>query len=182
MHVERRNAVALTISAFIFALLIVLAWRAFPPREPVYQGKTLTVWLKQYGANHWSATNQGLEKEAQTAIRKIGTNAHPHLLKMMTTRESPLRIKLMSWVSSKWLARLHLPSVNGYRRSISERRRLGAYGWIALDSDAHSAVPNLIALIGDKQPDVRYVAVFTLRCLGPVASNAVPALLQCLTD
>src|SRR4051794_13678603 len=107
MHLERRNAVALTISAFIVALLIVLAWRSFPLREPVYQGKTLTVWLKQYGTNHWSATNHDLEQEAQTAIRTIGTNAHPFLFAMMTARESPLRIKLVSRVSSKWLARLH---------------------------------------------------------------------------
>ena len=40
----------------------------------------------------------------------------------------------------------------------------------------------LIALLNDKHPDVRYVSVFALRCLGPVASDALPSLIKCLDD
>jgi HEAT repeat protein len=37
-------------------------------------------------------------------------------------------------------------------------------------------------LLDDKSERVRYLTVFTLRCLGPAADAALPALIKCLTD
>jgi HEAT repeat protein len=81
----------------------------------------------------------------------------------------------LALVPKRWLARFHLRSVSNYRH-------LGAYGLIALGADAKPSIPTLIALLNDKNPDVRYVAVFALRSLGRVAGDALPSLIKCLKD
>ncbi len=71
-----------------FALLILLSvlaglttWQVLQVREPVSQGQPLTVWLRQYGTNHWTAGRGGdLDRQAQAAIRQVGTNAIPFYL------------------------------------------------------------------------------------------------------
>jgi hypothetical protein len=170
---KRRVQIVLAILAV--AALTVLVREILRFREPVYQGKRLSVWLTQYGTNHWSARGGEAEKQAANAIRHIGTNAIPIYLEMMTTRESPLKLKLMALVPRGWLARFHL-------RSVYNDRLLGDYGLIALGVDARSSVPALIALLNDTNPDVRYAAVFALRSLGPVAGESLPSLIKCLKD
>ncbi|MDB6122230.1 MAG: repeat protein [Pedosphaera sp.] len=171
--------------AVIALLLVVIAtgliWLVLHGREPVYQGKSLTAWCDQYGSNHWSA-NQTIGKEAETAIRNIGTNALPFLMKMMSAQESALKIKLLTHIPKSWRTRLHLPGVNDYKHELAERRRRGAHGLVALGAVAEPTVPALIAQLQDKEPDVRYVAVFALRSLGPIAKDALPALITCLND
>ena len=112
--------VQIALAVLLVAIVGVIAWQVMRPheREPVYQGKRLSVWLLQYGTNHWSAgRNSGSCKEAEAAIRQIGTNAIPIYLRIITTRESesPLRLKLMALVPSRWLVRLHVRSVFDYR-------------------------------------------------------------------
>jgi HEAT repeats/HEAT repeat len=151
-------------------------------REPVYQGTRLTVWCEQYHTNHWTGRNQELDKQAETAIRNIGTNALPSLLKMIGAKESPVRIKLLARVPKPWLTRFHVSGVSEYKHELAQLRRHGAHGLIALGAAAKPAIPALIAQLQDKEPDVRYVAVFTLRCLGPTAKDALPALITCIND
>jgi hypothetical protein len=171
-----RKRVYIALAVVLVALAGVIAWQVLREREPVYQGKPLRVWLVQYGTNHWSAGRNGeLDRQAEAAIQHLGTNAIPLYLKIITTRESSLKLKLLALVPKRWLARFHLRSVNNYRH-------LGAYGLIALGADAKPSVPALIALLNDKNPDVRYAAVFALRSLGPVAGDALPSLIKCLKD
>jgi hypothetical protein len=149
----------------LVAVIGVIVWQVLRLREPVYQGKGLSVWLVQYGTNHWSAgRGDEFDKQAETAIRQIGTNAIPMYLSIITTRESPLELKLLSLVPKRWLARFHLRSIYNYRH-------LGAYGLIGLGVEAKPSVPALSALLNDKNPEVRYIAVFALRSLGPVAKT-----------
>jgi hypothetical protein len=171
-----RKRVYIALAVLLVALAGVITWQVLREREPVYQGKRLSAWLKQYGTNHWAAGSGGeLDKQAETAIRQIGTNAIPLYLSIITTRESPLKLKLLALVPKRWLVRFHL-------RGVYELRFLGSYGLIALGAEAKPAVPVLIALLNDKDPEVRYTAVFTLRSLGPVARDALPALIKCLQD
>ncbi|MGO8925638.1 MAG: HEAT repeat domain-containing protein [Limisphaerales bacterium] len=172
-----RKRVHIALAVLLVMLAGVIAWQVLRQREPVYQGKVLSSWLKQYGTNHWSAGRGGeLEKQAETAIRQIGTNAIPPYLSIITTRESPLKLKLLALVPKRWLDRFHLRSVYDYRF-------LGSYGLIALGAEAKPAVPVLIALLNIREdPGVRLTAVLTLRSLDPVACDAVPALIKCLQD
>ena len=171
-----RTRVQIWLAVLLVAVAGGIGWQTLREREPVYQGKRLSAWLAQYGTNHWSSGRDGeLDKQAETAIRRIGTNAVPRYLRIITTRESPLKKRLKAVVPKRWQDLVHWRSTYDYRF-------LGAYGLIALGPDAKAAVPALIALLKDKDPEVRYTAVFTLRCLGPVASDALPSLIECLKD
>ena len=76
-----RKRVYIALAVLLVMLAGVIAWQVLRLREPVYQGKRLSVWLVQYGTNHWSAGRNGeLDKQAEAAIRHIGTNAIPTLL------------------------------------------------------------------------------------------------------
>jgi HEAT repeats len=153
----------------------VIAWQVLREREPVYQGKPLSVWLRQYRVTHTDGDGGELGKQTETAIRQIGTNAIPIYLGIITTRESALKLKLMALVPKRWLARFPM-------RSVYDFRFQGAYGLMALGAEAKPAVPVLIALLKDSDPDVRETAVFTLRSLGPVASDALASLIKCVHD
>jgi hypothetical protein len=170
----KRFHIALAILLVILAG--VIAWQVLRLREPDYRGKPLRDWLALYDTSHWSAGRNGeLDRQAEAAIRHIGTNAIPLYLRIITTRESPLKLKLLALMPKRWLAWFHLRNVNNYRH-------LGPYGLIALGADAKPSVPALIVLLNDKNPDLRYAAVFALRSLGPVAGDAVPSLIKCLKD
>jgi hypothetical protein len=170
------------------AALCGVAWLLLIMHEPIYQGRALSAWLDQYGTNHWGPRNGdlgrkgNLDKEAQIAIRTIGTNAVPVYLRLMTTRESPFRLKLMAFVPKHWQARLRAPDALAYENELHHSRTLGACGIVALGPDAKSSIPTLIDLLNDKDPDVRCTAVFALRSLGPVAMEALPSLIKCLKD
>jgi len=168
--------VQIALAVTLVVLVGVMVSLILSDREPAYQGKPLSGWLEQYATNHWSPQSGGeLDKKAQTAIRQLGTNEIPRYLSMMTSRESPLKAKLMALVPGPWRRHLHL-------RSAYEYRILGAYGLIVLGEEGKSAVPFLIVLLSDSDPDVRYPAVFALRSLGPLASEALPSIIKCLTD
>ncbi len=164
------------------AALAALVWLVLLPHEPVYQGKPLGFWLEQYGSNHWTHPNNDLDKQAQAAIRHIGTNAIPIYLQLMTGRESPFKLKLRAFLPKQWRTRLHMPDALASQNELYRRRVLGAFGIVALGPDAKPAVHALMRLLNEKDPNVRYNAVFALRSLGPVASEALPSLIKCLND
>ncbi len=171
------------LAGLIIALLLGVIWLVLSgPHEPVYQRRPLSNWLDQYGTNHWSARHGDLEHEAETAIRQIGAKAVPTLLNMMSARESPFKTNILGHVPKSWLVRLHLPSVADYHHQLGERRRHGAFGFVALGPDARPFIPALVRLLDDTNADVRYVSVFALRSLGPVAKESLPSLIKCLDD
>jgi HEAT repeat protein len=111
------------------------------------------------------------------AIRGIGTNGIPFLLRQLRARDLGVMQKVRPYVRLQW--RTNYP----FRDESSEKRRRGAYGLAALGTNAVSAVPDLIE-IGTDHPeeDGRYMAVFALRTLGPAAEPAIPFLIRCLTN
>jgi len=170
-----RKRVYIVLAVLLVILAGAISWQVLREREPVYQGKRLSVWLVQYGTNHFPTLRDGeLGPQAETAIRHIGTNAIPIFLSIITTRESPFKLRVMALVPNRWLARLRV-------RSMFDYRFLGAFGLIALGVDAKSAIPTLIGLLNDTTPDVRFIAGFTLESLGPEAGDdLLPQLEKCL--
>jgi HEAT repeats len=174
MGKKRRLSFWLSLSALALMLVTVSFWSFHEPR---YEGKTLSAWLIEYQTNRWP-----LDKDAEKAIQHFGTNAAPVLLKMMSTRGSRAEIKLLTIIPRRWEASLHLPTTNSYANKIYEYRSVGASGFMALGELGRPAVPNLILLTHDSDGDVRYLSFFALRCLGPVAKDALPELTNCLAD
>jgi len=161
----------------------VVFYYSLPSVEPAYQGKALRSWLEQFGTNHWAPGHGGnLDRQAETALQHFGTNAVPIYLQMMTTRESPLKVKLLTLGEKPWLDAFHFPSVAQYRKQLDLRKTLGAYGFIALGEKAKPCIPALIALNNDNDQRTRYLAIFALRCLAPIASEALPEMIACLND
>jgi HEAT repeat protein len=164
----------------LVVLAVVVAgfgtWLLLRRAEPAYNGKSLTVWDQQYGSNHWSGRTE-LAGEAEFAVRQIGSNAIPFLLKLMRAEDSNLKKKLRNHLPKKWHDALHLNDNSG------KVRRMGAHGLAALGTNAPAAVPALIDLARNHpEEDGRYIAVFALRTLGPAAEAAIPFYFQCLTN
>jgi len=109
-----RNRYRILLAVWALLLLGLIAWPVLRRREPVYQGKQVSVWLVQYAQNIGflpglpGPENPQLEKEAETAIGHIGTNAVPIYLRMIRSGESPLARVLMGHVPCVWLYRLGL--------------------------------------------------------------------------
>jgi HEAT repeats len=156
------------------------------PREPVYQGKRLTVWLEHYHTNYrggWTNRAQAQEAtRAQEAIRRIGTNAVPLCLRLIKTRESAAKVKLFRLVPASWLDRLHIPGLNQYRDYILRCQDLGVDGFEALGEEAKPAVPALVGLLREKDGQTRHVAMFALIRLHAMATEALSELTKCLKD
>jgi len=82
-----RKRVYIALAVVLVALAGVIAWQALREREPVYQGKGLRVWLREYRLG----LNTGASKVAADAVRHIGTNALPTLLEMLGAKDSKLK-------------------------------------------------------------------------------------------
>lgn len=170
-----RMRVRIALAVFVVAVLTVIGWQAFSLREPVYQGKCLSVWLEQYGTNHWSSgQNSELDKQAGTAIRQIGTNALPMLLERLRARDTRLKQVMMIWMQK--LVHFNFKSANQcHVEAVAAYEVLGPL--------ASAQVHNLIELLSnDPSPAVRYNAASALGYIGPEAKLAGPALCRATKD
>jgi hypothetical protein len=180
---KRRNRILL--AALVVMVIGGLAWVGLrKPPEPVYQGRTLTDWLLQYAretlisgqpANYFELPN-----ESKTAVRNIGTNAVPTLLKLVSAHDSPWKINIKRWIRQlKTKAGL---STNSYQRDAYTSHTLAIVGFKILGSDGKDAVPALINLLKSQHDDVRGTVRDCLGCIGPSAKDAVPELIRELND
>jgi HEAT repeat protein len=118
-----------------------------------------------------------VSKEAESAIRTIGSDAISHLLGMIETPEPFWKVKLRERLPKRWHRGLRLKDTS------YEQRRAGSFGLAALGERAAPAVPELIRIAKEHlDDDSRYMAVFTMRTLGHAAEPAIPFLIQCMTN
>jgi hypothetical protein len=86
----------LFISSLCVLILAFLAFRFFTDKpEPRYQGISLTAWLCTYDS-YFSSTNfptMAQMDQAADAVRHIGTNALPFLLRWLSDEPAPWRRK-----------------------------------------------------------------------------------------
>lgn len=169
-------------AALIVVICGVLVWLLMFPHEPVREGKPLSEWLAQYGTNHLSRLNRAQEEQAQTVLLQVGVKGIPVYLRLLSSRPSSLKTNILNKLSPAWRIRLNLPAPADYDRIFAHRRNLGTYGLLALDTNARPAIPYLIALLNDRNADVRHAAVYVLAELGPLSREVLPALIKCLKD
>jgi len=139
-----------------------------PEREPVYGGKKLSEWVLEFRTS-WSKT-----EETDEAVRHIGTNAIPYLVKWMSYEPAPWRIKLY-----EGLPAFCRGPFNGWIR----KDKLALCAFRALEKlgpNSQAGVPELVSLLND--PRRNYSAGRAAMALGSLGDEYLPTLLAALTN
>ena len=186
-------------AALLAAAACLLVWGVWRSDDPVYQGKRLSVWLADCSPNleYFARRDEAPDREerrdtqhaleAAAALRAMGTNAVPYLLKLASSRPSVLWSKAESMQLDQWVL-IHLKSRRLYdwMRSRVEKpwndHRRAENGFKTLGQRASPAVPQLIPLLKSADWDTRETAADALGAIGPAAQEAVPVLIQCIND
>jgi HEAT repeat protein len=163
----------------LVAVAVAVAW-PWSSGEPFYNGKQLSFWLQAYGLPGGRRLSQPAagpsQAEADEAVRGIGTNAIPELLRMLVYRRSPLLAPLLQAAEM-----LHFRQA---RNTIEYERNHEALGGLrALGEKAAGATPELIKLY-DSHPDAfsRQFIVMALGIIGSNAKEGVPVVLRATTN
>jgi hypothetical protein len=141
----------------------VIGWQIWSnTREPSYQGKRLTIWLDEGCENFdWAGPN------TEEAIRAMGKDAIPTLLRLVSTRDSAYRRMMISLSRDYDSFPVHL-------RNRERLQEMGGFGFRVLGGEAKPAVPALIKLLDDRDRQVRMAAEYSLAVIGPSSRAAVP--------
>jgi hypothetical protein len=89
-----RKRVQIALAVLLVVIAGVGVWQGLREREPVYQGKPLSSWL--IAVYSTTGTPEAQEEQANAAVRQVGTNVLPTLLRMLRAKDSPLKVKLMA--------------------------------------------------------------------------------------
>lgn len=168
-----RKWVYIAAALMVLTVLGLTVWEGKRVGEPVYDGKRLTLWVEEFDRDFLN--RRGQATPAEIAIRKIGTNALPVLLKMACAKDSALKKKVMAFLKKH-------PSIKLKLRSDQEYHAVSDGGFAALREMGKPAVPALIALLKHPDAEIRDTAGLDLMWIGPDAQDAVPALVKCLND
>jgi hypothetical protein len=152
--------------AFIL-LVLVLAGCALLSyfSEPRYKGRPLTSWLREYEQNMWD------QSEAAMAVRAIGTNAAPTLVKMVAAQP---QISLAR-IAQKLHLRFELLSSS----EPFENHRLAMHGSRLLGKTLSNAVPLLLKAFDDPLSQSTH---YVYQAVQEIGEPALPALHHLLTS
>lgn len=167
-------------------------------KEPSYQGKSLSVWLVDL---RWAGAAKN--DRAVEAIRQIGTNGLPHLLRLLRSHNSSVRRDLRAWLQKLPFLKIAPPSQVDFRwqaacafkvlgplakpampelAKLLKRRINPGYVTTALAAVGPDSVPILRETLAGDDHQIRICAATALGTLGPTAREAAPALLKCLDE
>jgi HEAT repeats len=168
-------------------------------REPVYEGRRLSVWLADLDTDKPQATR----RRAAAAVRHIGTNAVPVLLEDLGARSSPMQTAVVGWVrrhpwiklrvatsaerrsraylACRVLAPLAQPIIPGLIQLLKEDETAPTAGNVLLLFGADAVGP-LTRALTSRNLHIRYAAASLLGAFGSGAAPAVSALVRVLDD
>jgi hypothetical protein len=174
---KKRRIILIVLCVFLAA---GFGWLLLKPSEPVYKGKTLSEWLEEASHSDYFGY-EDTTPESVLAIRRIGTNALPYLVKMAAYKDTRSQ-QFLDEFYSKLISLLHLASQGERKISLQNQLQNRAQsGFYIIGSAAKPALPALIALLDDRDSQVREAAADCLSMIGPAAHDAVPALVRALT-
>lgn len=152
----------------LLVALLALLFRGWES-EPCYQGKTLSVWLLQ-GA--W--TSLRLTSAQEEAIRSMGTNALPFLVKWVQYVSPPWRVRL-TMAARRVVGRFWVL----FRDERMERARISLACLQMLGPDVSPVMPELVKMM--KRTNV-IVAVRGLQIVDFAGKAGIPVLMDVLTN
>jgi len=134
----------------------------FWEREPSYEGKTLSGWLQIYSVNaalYRADPLRNEKSEAREAVRQIGTNAVPWLLRWMQIQKPPWHDAVLNasrrWKAGQWL----LSPVVNYAVRRGQMANYAQLGFEVLGEQASGAVPELKRLLAATKPPTQFSLV-----------------------
>lgn len=162
------------LATLLLALLGVVVWLVLFPREgepdPVYQGRPLSAWLDDYMVPGPRMSVKGREA-ANAAVRHLGTNAFPMLLRRLGTKDAPVMDGFYELLKKQHFIKIH--------HLIARHRRMEALlAFDALGAEGKGAVPALIELYEQRSSQSRAMVAAVIGSIGPEAKAAVPVLLS----
>jgi HEAT repeat protein len=165
------------VAVLVAGAVVILIYQNL--REPRYQGISLSGWLTEYLDARFRdrpfPDPGAAEQSAARAVKEIGTNAIPTLLKWLRARKSPVRERLNSLLEKQRMVRFHF-------RTDSELIWFANWGFAILGDDAMPAVPALVQLMQSQDPHQRIAA---LSCAASIPGDRAilsPLLQQWLHD
>src|SRR6266850_390982 len=175
--VKRRRVLIALAVVFVVAVFVTVLWPE--EREPEYQGKKLSKWLKIYATY---SEDDPRHDQAADAVRHIGTNCIPYFSRWI--RGHPWKVNVLFKVPGRWP-----PGVVGLLMGTdTERSNSATVGFEILGHEASSAVPALAALATNSTyPLTSYHAMCALmhiggeglgRVLTVVTNGSAPASLR----
>jgi len=165
-------------------------------REPQYQGRSLSDWIKQ-AENSLTASDDPEHPErnprwmeCRIAVQHMGTNALPFLIDDLLVEKS----KIKPWLSArargpvfssvtpkKWRNELQ-QLVNADQQRVLKQHLLALNGFALLARDARPVEPVLIKLAKDKNREKRFWGFCALTCTKPPKEVFMPAAALLLKD
>src|SRR5579863_6297118 len=133
----RNLLLGITIVIFCLFLLIVLTTKR---NQPLYQGKTVHYWIRDYAFNSGGI---GSQSRYESAIQALGTNAIPALLDCLRAKDSALTTPLFNLAIKH-----HWPALRPVRAI--ELHLAGFMGFYALGANGSPAVPALMKIYEEK--------------------------------
>jgi hypothetical protein len=184
-----RKRVRIAVAVLVIGFAGVVGLRMFYARnrEPVYQGKALTVWLNDYLG--WDTTPgewAQAKNKAECAVRQIGTNAIPSLLQLVRETNSGSMSKLVDVWDRRIETIGYFPfwvrHPAWYKHQARYLNTEGEVGFKILGADARGAVPELMNIYKQifsmdsvEAIDRQYAVSRALIDIGP---PAIPSLLS----
>jgi hypothetical protein len=151
----------------LLVVIATIAWHALSNREPSYSGKRLSVWLDELVELE---PRKRMDPQAPPvqAVRPLGTNAIPWLMKELKYRSEPWAWRINDLLAKQQFIKYRFPDA-------SKHNARGTAGFEALGELGVAAIPSLLALVEEVPGPVPYA-------LAGIGTPALPALAQCLTN
>src|SRR6266850_1213266 len=151
-------------------VLAAVVWAISRDREPTYDGRTLSKWIELAGREN---------TEAREAIRRMGTNTFPVILKWLCYKPAPWKTKVLNrlGLGPDWVRPHFLVSWLNDEQAVT--RVMHAYNMLGvLQEEAAPIGPEILRLSYDKSD----VGILALEALGSMLTTGLPYLLQALRD
>ncbi len=133
-------------------------------REPTYDGRSLSQWLRDC-----DSVGSAKDRRAREAIRGLGTNAIPFLIRLLSAHDSEVTGLLRRFVANQSAARIWLPEPQ-------KRRNQALEGFAALGPLARPAIPELMRLVAELENQDARLAI------GLIGREAAPPLTEMLRN
>jgi hypothetical protein len=159
-------------------------------RDPVYQGKPLSIWLKEYDNMEEVFANHGAKlHELDKIVSQAGTKAIATLLRLLREEDSRKHnFKSNGNEASNGFRALGASATNAVPdlMKIYEQNRAARvdilYSLNCIGTNADVSVEWLLPKLKDPNHQVRAGIAYILANIHTKSEQAIPALIQCLSD